>query len=246
MVGIDLQDCHLHLPVFGTANRSLKGLVLSAVTGGRLASSSRNVTVVEALRDVTLSIAPGDRLGLLGHNGAGKTSLLKLMAGIYEPTFGSISVRGRVSNLLDVTMGLDFEATGVDNVILRGQLHGLKRREIMARLPQIWEFTGLGDFMNVPVRAYSSGMLVRLAFSIATSLEADILLMDEWLGVGDADFNKRAEERLLDLVKRSSILVLASHNASIISALCNRTVTFSHGTIESMAELGATGLEGAA
>lgn len=231
MASIELENCTLHLPVFGVTNRSLKGLMLSAVTGGRLAPASRNITVVEALRDVSLKIGPGDRVGLLGHNGAGKTSLLKMMAGIYEPTRGRQNVRGRVSNLLDVTMGLDFEATGEENVILRGLLHGLRRREIRARLPDIWEFSGLGDFMRMPVRAYSSGMLVRLAFSIATSLEAEILLMDEWLGVGDADFSVRAQERLQDLVRKSSILVLASHNSAIIDSLCNRTIEFNHGRV---------------
>lgn len=231
MANIELEDCTLHLPVFGTINRSLKGLVLSAMTGGRLASATRNIAVVEALSDVSINIRPGDRVGLLGHNGAGKTSLLKMMAGIYEPTRGKMRVNGRISNLLDVTMGLDFEATGEENVILRGLLHGLRRSEIKGKLPGIWEFSGLGDFMRMPVRSYSSGMLVRLAFSIATSLEAEILLMDEWLGVGDADFNSRAQERLLDLVNRSSILVLASHNSAIINSLCTRTIEFNHGRV---------------
>lgn len=228
---VKLDRCSLHLPVFGTVNRSLKNLVLTTVTGGRLAGSARNITVVEALNDVSFELKPGDRVGLTGHNGAGKTTLLKVLAGIYEPTFGRSEVRGRVSNLLDVTMGLDFEATGVDNVVLRGLLHGMSRSDIMSRLPSIWEFSGLGDFMKMPVRTYSSGMLVRLAFSIATSLDSDILLMDEWLGVGDAEFNRQAEDRLLNLVKNSSILVLASHNEGIISATCNRVMRFEHGSL---------------
>lgn len=228
---IQLERCSLQLPIYGLNNRSLKGRLLSAVTGGAVAATSNRIAVVDALREIDLTLTSGTRLGLRGHNGAGKTSLLKLIAGIYEPTIGRVSTRGRVANLLDVTMGLDFEATGIENIQLRCALHGLSPRDAQALIPDIWDFSGLGDFMRMPVRVYSSGMTVRLAFAIATSLHADILLMDEWLGVGDADFAERAEQRLRLMVDKASIIVIASHNDSILGSLCTETVTLEHGSI---------------
>ncbi|WP_102946508.1 ABC transporter ATP-binding protein [Stenotrophomonas sp. VV52] len=231
MTNISVVNCSVQLPVYGTNNRSMKGAIMSAVTGGRVAPSSRNVTVVDSLQDVSFELREGDKLGLVGHNGAGKTTLLKTLAGVYEPTSGYVRSRGRIANLLDVTMGMDFEATGVENIRLKGLLHGLSRAEIAAKMPSICEFSGLGPYVDMPVRVYSSGMLVRLAFSIATSFDADILLMDEWLGVGDADFNARAQQRLSEIVQKASILVLASHNKDIIAANCNRIMHLEHGRV---------------
>jgi lipopolysaccharide transport system ATP-binding protein len=228
---VQLEHCGLELPIYGLNNRSLKGRLLSAVTGGTVAATSNRIAIVKALNGINLELRTGSRLGLLGHNGAGKTSLLKLIAGIYEPTEGRVKTRGKIANLLDVTMGLDFEATGVENIMLKCALHGIRPAEARGMIPDIWEFSGLGDFMRMPVRVYSSGMTVRLAFAIATSLHADILLMDEWLGVGDADFAAQAEQRLKSMVDNASILVIASHNPSIIEAHCNSTITLEHGTI---------------
>lgn len=210
---------------------------MSALTGGRIMPSSRAVTVVESLRNVSLDLVPGDRLGLAGHNGAGKTTLLKTLAGVYEPTSGYMECRGRVANLLDVTMGMDFEATGLDNIRLKGLLHGLHAAEIARKTRDIVEFSGLGSYVEMPVRVYSSGMLLRLAFSIVTSFEADILLMDEWLGVGDADFSARAQIRLAAIVRNASILVLASHSQEILRSHCNRILTLDHGQIVSDTKL---------
>lgn len=204
---------------------------MSALTGGRIMPSSRAVTVVQSLRNVSLELAPGDRLGLAGHNGAGKTTLLKTLAGVYEPTTGYMECKGRVANLLDVTMGMDFEATGIDNIRLKGLLHGLHSAEIARKTRDIVEFSGLGSYVDMPVRVYSSGMLLRLAFSVVTSFDADILLMDEWLGVGDAEFSARAQERLRDVVRNASILVLASHNPEVLAAHCNRVLTLDHGRV---------------
>jgi lipopolysaccharide transport system ATP-binding protein len=231
MAMINLENCSLHLPIYGTGNRSLKQMVMSAATGGRIASGSRNITVVEALSDITLDINAGDRIGLLGHNGAGKTSLLRLLGGVYEPTSGSLNIEGRVTSLIDVTLGMDFEATGYENILLRGLMLGIPRADIRRLTPDIAEFSGLGDYLSMPVRTYSSGMVLRLAFSIVTSVHADILLMDEWLSVGDAEFVKRAEDRLKSLVDKASILVLASHNPKIVQDLCNITVSLEHGRI---------------
>lgn len=231
MAHILLENCSLDLPIYGTSNRSLKQMVLSAATGGRIAADSRKITVVNALRDVSLHIGVGDRVGLVGHNGAGKTSLLRMLAGVYEPSSGRLQVEGRVTSLIDVTLGMDHEATGYDNIMLRGLILGLSKKKIREITPDIEEFSGLGGYLSMPVRAYSSGMVLRLAFSIVTRVHPDILLMDEWLSVGDAEFVSRAEARLQQMVDKASILVIASHNERIISKLCNVQVKLAHGRI---------------
>jgi lipopolysaccharide transport system ATP-binding protein len=231
---IILDNCSLDLPIYGTIHRSLKGVVMASATGGRIAAASRNVTVVQALKDVSLEIHPGDRVGLMGHNGAGKTSLLRLLAGIYEPTSGQIQVRGKVSSFINLGLGMDLEATGAENILLCGLMFGLGFDEIRRLTPSISEFSGLGDFLEMPVRTYSSGMMMRLVFSIVTSVHAEILLMDEWLSVGDADFVVHAEERLRNLVDSASILVLASHSEGIIEDLCNVVVRLEHGEVVSV------------
>ena len=188
--------------------------------------------MVEALRDVTLDIQAGDRVGLVGHNGAGKTTLLRLLAGIYEPTAGSFRTQGRVTSLLDLTLGLDYEATGYENIVLRGLILGASKAEMLRLTPSIAAFSELGDYLDMPVRTYSSGMVLRLAFAIVTSVHADILLMDEWLSVGDAAFVEKAEKHMMDFVGKADILVLASHNAKIIEDLCNVIVEMEHGSVK--------------
>lgn len=231
MARIVLENCSLDLPVYGTSNRSLKQMVLSAATGGRIASDSRKIAVVNALTGVSLNIKAGDRVGLIGHNGAGKTSLLRMLAGVYEPTQGRLRVEGSVTSLIDVTLGMDHEATGYDNILLRGLILGLSRKQIKAVTPDIEAFSELGEYLSMPVRAYSSGMVLRLAFSIVTCVHPDILLMDEWLSVGDAEFVSKAENRLQQMVDEANILVIASHNKSIISKLCNIQVKLAHGRV---------------
>lgn len=232
MAFLKLENCSLNLPVYGASNRSLKQMMLSAATGGRIAADSRKLTVVEALRDVSLEVTAGDRVGLVGHNGAGKTTLLRLLAGIYEPSAGSFHSQGRVTSLLDLTLGLDYEATGYENIVLRGLILGASKADMTRLTPQIAEFSELGDYLNMPVRTYSSGMVLRLAFAIVTSVHADILLMDEWLSVGDAGFVKKAEAHMQEFVGKADILVLASHNANIIEDLCNVIVELEHGTVK--------------
>ncbi|MHC1478959.1 ABC transporter ATP-binding protein [Frateuria aurantia] len=229
MTMISLQHCGLALPVYGASNQSLKKTALAAVTGGRLATASRHVTVVQALQDIQLELRAGDRLGIEGHNGAGKTSLLRMLAGVYAPTSGQLRIEGSVTSLIDVTLGMDHEATGYENILIRGLILGLSRRQVQALLPRIAEFSGLGDFLTMPVRTYSSGMVLRLAFSTVTAVQPEILLMDEWLSVGDADFVERAEDRLQHIVRNASILVLASHQPSTLDKLCNRRIHLQHG-----------------
>lgn len=231
MARIDIQHCGLDLPIYGSGSRSLKQVVMSAATGGRIAAADRGVTVVNALVDVNLQISAGDRVGLVGHNGAGKTTLLRVLAGVYEPSAGMVTVTGNVTSLIDVTLGMDYEATGYENIVLRGLTLGLAKARMQEMTPEIKEFSGLGDYLSMPVRTYSSGMILRLAFSIVTAARPDILLMDEWLSVGDADFVQKAEARLHQLVDTASIMVIASHNAKIIDDLCNVKVTMEQGRV---------------
>ena len=231
MASIILRDCYLDLPVYGAGNRSLKQVVMAAASGGRIASGSGNVTVVNALCGVNLEFKAGDRVGLVGHNGAGKTTLLRVLSGVYEPSSGEVQVDGSVTSLIDVTLGMDYEATGFDNILIRGLILGFTRRQIKGLVPEIEAFSELGEFLSMPVRTYSSGMVLRLAFSIVTCVHPEIMLLDEWLSVGDADFVKRAEARLKSMVDKASILVMASHNARVISELCNVQVKMERGRV---------------
>jgi lipopolysaccharide transport system ATP-binding protein len=231
VTSIVLDNCSLELPIYGTINRSLKGVMMASATGGRIAAASKRVTVVEALRNINLDIRAGDRVGLMGHNGSGKTSLLRMIAGIYEPTSGRIRVDGQVSSFINLGQGMDMEATGRENILLCGLMFGMGFDDINRLADSIASFSGLGDFMDMPVRTYSTGMVMRLMFSIVTSVPAEILLMDEWLSVGDADFVELAEKRLYKLVESASILVLASHGHEIVDSLCNVVVRLEHGEV---------------
>ncbi len=221
---------YLDYPVVGVASRSLRTRLLGAATGG-LISEGEGVPVVNALRNISFSINPGDRVGLVGHNGAGKSTLLKVMAGIYRPTSGTLSVSGRIVSTLNLTIGTEPEATGYENIVSRGLLLGMKKKEILQRVDEIAAFTELGDYLNMPVRIYSSGMLTRLAFATVTSMDADVLLMDEAIGAGDAAFLEKAEQRLTDFMHRSSILVLASHSDKLIREFCNKALLLEHGQL---------------
>lgn len=231
------KDVVVDFPVYENSHRSLKKVFLRAATGGRLAEDSGRHLVVRALDGLNFRFEDGDRVGLIGHNGSGKTTLLRVLAGIYEPTGGSLVVKGRIAALLDVTMGLDPDATGFENIYLRGLIAGLKPREIRNRVSDIEEFCELGDYLNLPVRTYSSGMMLRLAFAVSTSFKADILIMDEWLSVGDAEFSAKASQRLNGVVESASILVLASHNTALVERTCNRIFKLEHGRIIEATEL---------
>ena len=230
MTRIDLQDVSVAFPIFGAHATSLKHTLTASVTGGRIGRDS-GVTIIQALQDVCLDIREGDRVGVVGHNGSGKTTLLRTMKGVYPPQGGRCDVIGRIASLVEPVQGMEPEATGWENIALRGVLTGVSRGEMQRVTPEIAEFSGLGDYLEMPVRTYSTGMLMRLAFSIATSIRCDILLMDEWLSVGDADFKERAEVRLREVVEQSGILVLASHSAELIARECNRVVQLEHGRV---------------
>ena len=221
----------IEYPILQSTNRSLKRRFVSAATGGRIAHDARDHIVVTALNDVSLTISEGERVALVGHNGSGKTTLLRTIAGVYQPVSGMLEVRGTLSTLFDISTGFDPEATGRENVVLRGLVMGLSRAQIAERIDDVREFSGLGDYFDLPVRIFSSGMLLRLAFSVATSVQRDIVLMDEWLAVGDAEFSERAEKRLHDHLHSKSILILATHSEDLVRRVCNRRIELNHGRV---------------
>jgi lipopolysaccharide transport system ATP-binding protein len=228
-VSISVTDLTLRFPVYGVDAKSLKKHLAKITVGGRLGRSMAGATEVTALTKVNLKLKAGDRLGLIGHNGSGKTTLLRALSGAYEPDEGTIDVHGQIAALLDLNLGIDPSATGLDNIRLRGRIAGLTAREIEAKMDEIAEFTGLGQFLAMPLKTYSAGMQARLAFAVSTAVEADVILMDEWISVGDADFQKIAHKRLLGLMERAGILVLASHDLDLIRLYCNKVVRMEGG-----------------
>jgi len=228
---IRAENLSVEFPIYNASHRSLKKAIISATTGGKIASDAGQRVSVRAIEGLNLDIRPGDRVGLLGHNGAGKTTLLRVLSGVYPPSSGSLSVEGRVVALTDISLGIDSESTGFENIVLRGVIMGLSPKEIAEKMDEIADFSELGEYLNMPVRTYSSGMQLRLAFSVSTCMTADIVLMDEWLSVGDAQFNAKASQRLESIVAQSSILVIASHDRSTIERLCNRTLVLEHGRV---------------
>lgn len=227
------QEISVEFPIYENSHRSLKKAVLNLTTGGRIGQDAGKHAIVTALDRLSFRFSDGDRIGLVGHNGSGKTTLLRTLSGVYAPVRGELTTRGKIASLLDVSMGLDPDATGFENIYLRGILDGLKPTLIRSKIDEIAEFSELGEYLNLPVRTYSSGMMLRLAFAISTSVEADILIMDEWLSVGDADFSAKAAQRLDQLVGKASILVVASHDPTLIARVCTRQISMEHGRIVS-------------
>jgi ABC-2 type transport system ATP-binding protein len=232
---IRLNDACVDFPIFDAKSRSLKKSVLGRA-GGRIGTESK-VPIIEALRDITLSLNQGDRVALVGHNGAGKSTLLRLMAGIYEPTRGKAAVRGKVAPIFDLAVGMDPEISGMDNIIIRGLFLGMTKKQMEARMDDIAEFTELGDYLSMPLRTYSTGMRVRLALGVVTSIDPEILLLDEGIGAVDAEFLAKARGRLNELVARSGILVFASHSDEFLADLCDTALWMEHGTIREFGPL---------
>jgi lipopolysaccharide transport system ATP-binding protein len=233
MAHISIENLTVEFAIFGTTARSLKNKILSQATGGRLVAGAHDIVTVRAIENLSLEIKDGDRIGLVGHNGAGKTTLLRVLAGIYKPTGGTITIDGRVRALLDIYAGTEPESTGIENIYLRGFMMGMKRREITVKVDEIAEFTELGDFLALPMRTYSAGMLARLAFAVSTAVHNDILLIDESISAGDAAFQKKARQRIESLFDRTPIVILASHSEELVSEFCNRRVQMDHGVLTS-------------
>ena len=231
MASIILTGVSVEFPVFNAASRSLKNRVLSVATGGAIDRRVDGHVIVRGLEDVSFSVNEGDRIGLVGHNGSGKTTLLRVLSGIYRPTSGSAVIQGECVSLINISLGIDPEATGRENIRLRAAMMGMRPNELREQFDGIAEFTGLGDFLDMPFRTYSSGMQLRLAFSTSTAIRPEILVMDEWLSTGDEDFKQKADRRLREIVETTKILVLASHSRDLLQKNCNRILWMEHGRV---------------
>lgn len=229
---IKLQNVSVDIPIFNSQTRSLKKAILGVATGGKIGTSLNGRTVVRSLDNINLEINSRERVGIIGHNGAGKSTLLRVLGKVYSPSEGRATVTGKIGSLIDISLGIDGEATGIENIYLRAALLGIPKKEVDANLDDLIEFTELGDFIEMPVRTYSTGMHLRLAFAVSTMISPDILLMDEWLSVGDQNFQTKAETRLNRLIERSNILILASHSRALIERCCTRVVWLEHGSIK--------------
>ena len=228
---IKLENVSVEIPVFNSQGRSLKKTLMGIATGGRIGLTESGNAVVQSLSHINLEIQNNERVGLLGHNGAGKSTLLRVLGGVYSPTSGRATIQGKVWSLIDISLGIDPEATGIENIFLRGALLGISRKYIEKELSNIIDFSELGQFVEMPVRTYSTGMHMRLAFAVSTMIRPDILLMDEWLSVGDQGFQSKAEKKLSELVSRSNILVLATHSRELVMRCCDRAIWLEHGSL---------------
>jgi lipopolysaccharide transport system ATP-binding protein len=225
---IEAKGLCLDFPYYHLGARSLKKRLLG---NARLHTDPSNRIVVTALRNLSFRIGTGDRVALVGPNGAGKTTLLRTLAGVYEPVAGSLTVEGQVGALIDVTAGIDSEATGRENVTLRGLYRGLSDAQCAELTEEVAEFADLGEFFDVPIRTYSAGMGIRLAFAMATAMQPQVLLMDEWFLAGDAAFMLKAEERLARLVGGAEVMVVATHDFKVVRRWCNRAIRLEGGVI---------------
>lgn len=231
-----LEKVSIEFPIYDTTALSLRARLLSGSVGAVLNRSEDRSIAVSAISDLSLCLNSGDRVAVVGHNGAGKSTLLKVLSGVYEPTSGSIQVDGRVRTLFDISLGTDPELTGYDNIYVRGTFLGLSPKEIDAKIDDIADFAELGDYLNLPFRTYSSGMQLRLAFAISTAFPADIVLIDEIIGVGDLNFFRKSNERLLQFSDTAGIVVIASHSVELLKKFCNKAIWLEKGR---MLRLGA-------
>lgn len=232
MAHIQIKNLTLDFPLYSSHGRSFKSSVINKVLGGFIERNSKSGLVITALNNISIDLQEGDRLGIIGHNGSGKTSLLRVISGVYKNFTGSLSVDGSIASLIDITLGMDPEATGYENIRMRGVMMGLQVSEIKKIEHDIAEFSELGEYLNFRMKTYSTGMQMRLSFAISTTIRAQVLIMDEWLTVGDEQFQHKAERRLNELIKENSILVLASHSKDLIKRTCNRVIKMEHGQIE--------------
>lgn len=233
MVMIVADNITVDMPVLSIRARSLRTVAVAKAKsiGGRIIDHGTEIPVVRALDGVSFSLKAGDRLGLVGPNGAGKTTLIRVLADIYTPTSGDLTREGTLVPMFDIGLGFEHESTGYENIRLRGIMSGLSNKKIRDRTAEIAEFSELGEYLDMPIRTYSAGMMLRLMFSIATTVEGDIVLMDEWISVGDDAFREKAQRRMLDLTKKAGILVIASHVAGTLLTHCNLGMRLEKGRV---------------
>ena len=231
MARIVLDNVSVQYPVYAVRTSQIRHSILNMATGGRIYQDSGRVSFVQALTNISFTLNDGDRLALIGHNGAGKSTLLKTLAGFLPTSSGTMKVDGDVSVLFSMANGLDLEKTGYDNIRSMGLMLGMSRKTIERITPEVEAFCELGEFLDLPVRMYSDGMKVRLAFAVATSIDPEILILDEAIGAGDAHFIKKATERAHELYDKARIMVMATHSAGIVLDLCNKALLLEKGNI---------------
>lgn len=236
VASITVENASVIFPIYGS--KSIKNTAIKKATkifqrslGGNIEFGADNTVHIEALKNVSISIEHGEKVGIVGQNGSGKSTLLRMLAGVYQPVSGTVKVNGAIVPFLNISLGIDGDLTGYECIFLRGLMLGLTKKEIADKADEIADFSELGPYLEMPTRTYSSGMLMRLAFSIATAVEPGILVMDEWMSVGDVFFQEKAQKRLNDLVAKSKILVLASHSMELIQSLCTRILFLENGMI---------------
>ncbi|OYU31084.1 MAG: sugar ABC transporter ATP-binding protein [Comamonadaceae bacterium PBBC2] len=231
MAKIEFDNVSLRYPIYGSHGMSLRSHLMRVATGGSIEKDSRT-TVITALKNVSFTLKDGDAVGLIGHNGAGKSTMLRTMAGIYPPSSGRVNRQGKTATVFEIGAGLDYELSGYDNIIHLGMMMGLSYGEAKALTPDIEEFTELGDFLQLPIRTYSSGMTMRLMFAVATAVVPEILLLDEMFSTGDAGFKEKSQARIHKIIAESKIFVFASHDMNLIKQYCNRIFKLEHGNLE--------------
>jgi len=240
MPSIVVENLTIDIPVASIRARSLRTIAVAKARaiGGKIVNDGSRISIVRALDQVSFTLRQGDRLGLIGSNGAGKSTLIRVLADIYAPSAGKVEREGTLIPMFDIGIGFDHEATGYENIMLRGMMMGLTRREIAARTDEIAAFSELGEYLDLPLRTYSAGMTLRLMFSIATSVAGDIILMDEWLAVGDESFRGKAQKRMLDVTGKAGILVIASHDPNTLLQHCNLGMRLEKGRVVDFGPIG--------
>lgn len=231
MAHIIFKNVNLSYPIYNSKSMSLRNQLIRIGTGGNISKESNQNVTVTALNNVSFELNDGDSIGLIGHNGAGKTTLLRTMAGIYKPTSGIVDIKGRVSTIIELGAGMDPELSGYENIVRMGLLLGHSRGDMAHVMPDIEEFTELGNFLLAPVRTYSAGMTMRLMFAVATSISPEILLIDEMFGVGDQAFQDKARKRMEELIQSAKIFVFASHSQELVRSYCKRIFKLDHGQL---------------
>lgn len=235
MAYIKLSGAGVTFSIYNTKTRSVRNQIIKAIGGS--VNSVDNTVYVNALENINLEIKEGERVGIIGHNGAGKSTLLKVLAGIYEVTNGYSQIDGYTSSLTDITMGMDPESSGYENIIMRCIFMGMSFKEAKEKVQEIIDFSELSEYIDLPARTYSTGMYLRLAFTIATSVAPDILIMDEMIGAGDSSFIEKARRRSIDLIKKTKIMVISSHDVNIMRDICTRGIWMEKGKIKMDGEI---------
>lgn len=237
MATVKFDNVDIEFPIYDVHTRSIRRHLLNLRVGAAITTDAQDRVIVNALKNINFTLNDGDRVGLLGHNGSGKSTLLRAMANIYEPVRGKVKTVGRISTMFDLTIGMDPDASGLENIYLQGMIIGMTNAQIDAAMDDITDFTELGNFMLLPIRTYSSGMLMRLAFAIITSSMPEILLIDEVIGAGDRRFFSKAEERLKSMSSHASIVCVASHSERVIKSLCNKAILMKQGELVTFGEV---------